>query len=665
MRQVEFRASLSRSEFKRLGQNKSSAGWIAGAAVAALAWVFSAVGLGPAQLDFGTRQVGLSSGLPVQLTNRGLTEFHAASIAITGADARDFEIPQQPCVTVSAGESCVVWVNFRPHEAGEKHAQLIVRTADGSELSSEFKGVATAGPAKADPPKQAEIPEPAKPGQQPDNRIAAIEPDPAAAPDDRQPTPEKSPEKIDPETVTPPVQSRPGGSQPPEVPYVPPQSNPAGPHVPRPKPTPAPQQYAHVTMSPGGANFSATSADGEFFNATAQTITVTSDGTADIRRLRLALGDGASSFSVTPACPVHLVRGQRCSVQVRFVPRNTQTRDDSLIAYDGAVRLEAVPLHGSVTGAAAGRAHVSFKPAQVQFPVSRSDGWVTLTQNVVVISDGTADVQRFALNVGPPGGPFSLPGRCPPRLARGQTCMLQVHFEQKSQRQYIGTMTAYDGSTELAAVPLRGGGAPTAGHPRLSVSPGGLKFGGSLQAAMAYVPAGQNVSARNDGDVDLRALKWTIVPAGSPFSQRTNCSNVLARGQGCTVQVGFSASAAGQYQSTLVASEGGMQLATVQLYGSAGGGTQQKPPGGYVKGSVARAYPNNTGGQGSGTNGASQGNAGSSGNPPAKNSGQNAGYRQVVPNRTAGAEMQRAQAPPRSVTPRPPVKKQAPPPQIH
>src|SRR5438105_314428 len=139
MRQVEFRAYLSQSELKRLQQSKPSAGWTIGAVALALAWIFSAFGMSPSQLDFGTLQAGAAGRLPVQLTNRGMTEFHPASIVLEGADAKDFGVdPQQSCDTVRSGETCVLWVQFRPRQGGEKHARLTVRANDGTEFSSEF-----------------------------------------------------------------------------------------------------------------------------------------------------------------------------------------------------------------------------------------------------------------------------------------------------------------------------------------------------------------------------------------------------------------------------------------------------------------------------------------------------------------------------------------------
>jgi hypothetical protein len=92
VREIEFRAYLDEDQFKRLRQNKPSAGLVAGLPAVTLGWIFSAVSLGPATLGFGDRPIGLSMSLPLNLTNRGMTEFHADSITVEGKDAGDFKV---------------------------------------------------------------------------------------------------------------------------------------------------------------------------------------------------------------------------------------------------------------------------------------------------------------------------------------------------------------------------------------------------------------------------------------------------------------------------------------------------------------------------------------------------------------------------------------------
>jgi hypothetical protein len=300
VRQVEFKAYLSRSELKRLGQDKPSAGWLAGAVALTLAWIFSGFGLSPSQLDFGTLQVGSGGRLPLHLTNRGMTEFHATSIALAGADAQDFEVdPFQSCVKVKSGESCIVWVDFRPRDAGEKHARLIVRANNGNEFSSEFTGVAKGPGSPAivatlhphrppDPPLRPESAPPPHPGPAP-------LPPPAPAPPPR------------PAPAPPPAPTPPPPPAPVPLPPAP---------IPPPPPTPAPpppKLYAHVTMAPGITEFGSAPANAEFVTPSAHTITVISDGTGDVRQLNLRIGLPDGPFSYIRHCPTYLARGQLCT----------------------------------------------------------------------------------------------------------------------------------------------------------------------------------------------------------------------------------------------------------------------------------------------------------------------------------------------------------------
>ncbi len=313
------------------------------------------------------------------------------------------------------------------------------------------------------------------------------------------------------------------------------------------------------------------------------------DGEADVRQLNLKIGTPGGPFSYTPSCPAYLARGQRCTVQVHFAPSDQRSHADSLSAYDGGVHLASVALNGTNTiqQPPPGHSHLTFKPREVQFPASRSDGWVTAKERVEVVSDGTADVQQLSLKMSPTGSPFGYTGNCPTHLGIKQTCILQLTFEQKSQQPYTASIAAYDGSTALASLPLRGGGnAPQTEPPHVTMTPTVLRFSRSTQYTLAYVPSKQTVVVRNDGPVDLRSLSLRLAPANAPFSF-ASCSPGLARGR----------------TATLSAYEGGAQLASVQLYGF---DNKAAPPksGGTVTSYVDRAYPNgpNTPSNGSGSN---------------------------------------------------------------
>jgi hypothetical protein len=667
VRQVEFKAYFSRSELKRLGQEKPSAAWLAGAVALALAWIFSAFGLSPSRLDFGTLQLGSRGRLPVHLTNRGMTEFHAASIALEGADAQDFEVdPQQSCLTVKTGESCVVWVDFRPRDAGEKHARLIVRAHSGNEFSSEFTGVAKRPDS---PPTVATLPHPTPDPPPPAASAPPTHQAPAPARVVSAPAPTTQPTLTPPPAAPPPPPTRPPALAPPPTAPAPPPSPPA--------PPPPTKLYARVTMTPGITEFGSAPANAEFLAPSAHTITVISDGAADVRQLNLRTGLPDGPFSYRRSCPTYLARGQRCTVQVKLAARDLQPHTDSLSAYDGDTRLASVTLHskGTVSQPPPGRPHLTFRPGEVQFPVSQSDGWVTVNEKVAVASDGTADVRQLNLKIAPNGFPFGYSGNCPTHLAQQQSCTLLLSFEQKSRQAYSGMISAYDGSTALASLPLRAGGGNvrTEGHPHVTMTPAALKFGGSMQYKAMYVPSRQSIEVRNDGTVDLRALNLRLAPSGAPFSF-SNCSPTLARGQSCSTQVNFTPTNGPQSAARLIAYEGVVQLAMVQLYG-AGTSAPPKAPGGSVTGAVDRGYPNENATPVNGARtGTPAGNAQNGIAPAAKaapksgTQSNNSGYRAVSPNREVKRLERQSQAAPPAESKHAPVRRAVPkpsPPSVH
>jgi hypothetical protein len=145
MRQLEFTAKIAEDELKRLRQQKRTSSLSVGAVVLlAIAWISSGLDLAPTPTDFGTLQVGKGSKLQrVTLTNRNVTDFLPSRIVLQGASAGDFQLDSKACAKVEAGESCNMFVEFRPRHPGIVLAKLIIYGSEGEEITSEFTGVAT------------------------------------------------------------------------------------------------------------------------------------------------------------------------------------------------------------------------------------------------------------------------------------------------------------------------------------------------------------------------------------------------------------------------------------------------------------------------------------------------------------------------------------------
>lgn len=487
MREVAFRAYLSEEQFRRLRQNKPSAGLVTAVLAVTLAWTFSAISLGPATLKFGSRPVGSSSILPVKLTNRGLTEFHATSIVVNG-DSEDFHLNAQTCATVSSGESCVVWVEFRPHEPGEKLARLVVHTKDGSELRSDFAGTAEKGTGilPQPSPRPDPMPKPVHPDRPPDPgdtvTPAPPTPSPAPTPDQSGPIGETAPQ--------PTLQNPPSPAPPPPV-ALPPIISP------RPYPTPpvAPE-VPQIQIAPSAMDFSGRA-------GRRQQLIVGNPGSASLRLGFNLVGNDRDSFEYDAnACGALLAAHQRCSVIVSYRAR-IDTQERPLLARlnvihnaHNAASPETVALRWEQTGPPR-RPHVTVSPDTIRFntPSPASEFFSPLTQTVQVRSDGTAGLRQLNLRIDSGGGPFRYSANCPTALDPGRSCAAQVNLTARDGRPYTGRLSVFEGSQLLASVALQAIGS----QPPPPTVTGGNGLQGTTQPQPGKTAVGPAGSLTSDG----------------------------------------------------------------------------------------------------------------------------------------------------------------------
>jgi large repetitive protein len=85
-----------------------------------------AAALAPSLLMFGTEDINVpSSPLRVRLSNDGTAALGGITIGLTGANAADFALSNNTCLSsLSAGSSCTVSVTFTPSATGARNATL-------------------------------------------------------------------------------------------------------------------------------------------------------------------------------------------------------------------------------------------------------------------------------------------------------------------------------------------------------------------------------------------------------------------------------------------------------------------------------------------------------------------------------------------------------------
>jgi len=185
---------------------------------------------------------------------------------------------------------------------------------------------------------------------------------------------------------------------------------------------------------------------------------------------------------------------------------------------------------GSGTPATAPAA-ASVSPATLQF----GNEWVGQTSPAQTVTLANAGGENLAVSAPQVTGAFVLAGsNCGTTLAGGASCSYSVAFAPSGMGAQTGNLQVQTAAGAYG-VGLQGFGQLSAD----SVSAGALDFG---SVAVGVVSAVQSVSVTNSGNVPL-AL--SAVQVTGPFAATQNCSNTVAPGASCLVNVSFNPISAG------------------------------------------------------------------------------------------------------------------------
>jgi hypothetical protein len=140
VRELRFKAVIPAQSSGKQHDTQRWGGLLLVAALAALVWNRPVVAVSPISLDYGSEQVGMGSKLqPVSLINHSSRQIRPA-IHVMGESLSDFDFDHQACESIGPGEVCRLFVEFRPHTQGEKHAQLLVKLDSGENATAELQG---------------------------------------------------------------------------------------------------------------------------------------------------------------------------------------------------------------------------------------------------------------------------------------------------------------------------------------------------------------------------------------------------------------------------------------------------------------------------------------------------------------------------------------------
>jgi len=300
-------------------------------------------------------------------------------------------------------------------------------------------------------------------------------------------------------------------------------------------------QPADATVSPGSIAFGAIRPGR---SATAQTVTVTNDGSAIVHVTSAALsGDPSFSLTAETCTGATLAAGTSCTVQVDFSPASVGPLSGSLTFTDDATNSpQVVALSGTGVQPA-----VSLSAASLAFG-NQVIGTTSSGQPVAITNSGNDTLNIGAATV---TAPFAIvsDGCSNTAVAAGSTCTIQIDFAPTASGPATGTLSIPD---DAPGTPQGVGLSGTGINPHVTASPSTIAFGN----VRAGTTASQIVTLTNDGSTTIRVGQTTLY-AESIFSLSADtCSNTtLAVGAACTVQVNFAP----------VSGSGSNQLATLNF----------------------------------------------------------------------------------------------------
>jgi trimeric autotransporter adhesin len=208
-----------------------------------------------------------------------------------------------------------------------------------------------------------------------------------------------------------------------------------------------------LSFSPASLTFAA---QGIGTSSSAQTITVSNTGTADLNLSGIQLaGANVADFSITTACQSVIAAKASCSVSMIFSPQANGLRTASVLFYDV---LANSPQSVSVTGIG-GAPQVAFSPNALTFS-NQPVGSASSASTITISNTGSATLNLAALAVtGANATDFSMTSNCGNTVAAGASCSASISFSPHGFGLRTANFTIVDnaaGSTQSVGLSGKG-----------------------------------------------------------------------------------------------------------------------------------------------------------------------------------------------------------------
>jgi hypothetical protein len=268
----------------------------------------------------------------------------------------------------------------------------------------------------------------------------------------------------------------------------------------------------------------------------AQTVTLTNtaSGALNITRIK-----SSGDFSETDTCTAPLAPGTSCSIAISFNPTALGTRSGAItIASNATGSPQKISLSGlGISGASS----IGLSASVLNFP-GQIMNTTSPPQIVTMANAGTAPLTISGIV---DSGNAIQSNDCPPSLAPGASCSINVMFAAHSIGNCSGTITIdSNAANNPQAITLSGTGLLAHG------AAAGLTSTSLVFPAQGLGAAGtpQTVTLFSVGTAALRITK--IAGAGAA-AETNNCPPTLAPGNSCTITVSFTPSTTGPGSGTI------------------------------------------------------------------------------------------------------------------
>jgi Abnormal spindle-like microcephaly-assoc'd, ASPM-SPD-2-Hydin len=250
-------------------------------------------------------------------------------------------------------------------------------------------------------------------------------------------------------------------------------------------------------------------------SSSAQTVTLTNSGNADLTGISIALtGAAANSFTETSTCGVTVNAGKSCVISVVFTPTAAGNAAATITVTDNAgTSPQSIDLSGTAV-APPSVPGVTLSPASLTF-ASQLVGTSSSAQMVTLTNSGNADLTGISIALtGAAANSFTETSTCGVTVSAGKSCVISVVFTPTAAGNGSATITVTDNAgTSPQAIGLSG----TAPQPAFVIA---AQTGGSTSSTVT------------PGQPAIYALSITSVN-GFSGALALNCNN-LPTNASCT-----------------------------------------------------------------------------------------------------------------------------------